>query len=447
MKKLKSYIKAIHLHPNFFWWGIGCVLLAFFSYYVTDLFAIACILIGVWIALSLIDIFLLFRQENYILAKRELPNKLSNGDDNPISLTIENQYPFDIKAEIVDEIPDQFQMRDLIFNLKFLSGERKKLSYNLRPVKRGIYEFGNINILVNSPLRLIKRKFTLWHPEETAVYPSFLQLRKYELQAINQNLSLIGVKKIRKIGNNKEFENIRDYSNGDDIRTINWKATAKRQHLMVNQYIEEKAQPIYNVIDTGRSMKMPFEGMTLLDYSINSALVLSNIALQKSDQAGLICFSNEIHEHIYADRKGNQLNRILDALYNQKTRWLENNFGALQILAKRKINRRSLFLIYTNFESIDSMYRQLPYLRSIAKQHVVVVIFFYNTEIKVLTNKEVKTTEDLYVKTIAEKFEQEKRQIVLELKKHGIYSILTTPQELTINAINKYLEIKSSGIL
>lgn len=447
MKKLKSYINALHLHPNFFLWGIGCVLLAFLSYYFKDLLVIACILIGVWLALTLIDIFLLFRQENYILAKRDLPIKLSNGDENPIFITIENQYPFDTNVEIVDEIPDQFQMRDLSFKLKLKSGERKKISYSLRPVKRGVYEFGNINVIAHSPLRLAKRKYSLWYNEETAVYPSFLQLRKYEIRAINQNLSLIGVKKIRRVGNNKEFEKIRDYAIGDDIRTINWKATAKRQHLMVNQYIEERAQPIYNVIDTGRSMKMPFEGMTLLDYSINSALVLSNIALQKFDQAGLICFSNEIHEHIPADRKGNQLNKILDALYNQKTRWLENNFAALQVLAKRKINRRCLFLIYTNFESIDSMYRQLPYLRSIAKQHVVVVVFFYNTEIKVLTNRVVKNTEDLYIKTIAEKFEQEKRQIVLELKKHGIFSILTTPQELTINTINKYLEIKSSGIL
>jgi len=191
-------------------WGIGCVLLAFLSYYFKDLFVIACILIGVWLALTLIDIFLLFRQENYILAKRDLPIKLSNGDENPIFITIENQYPFDTNVEIVDEIPDQFQMRDLSFKLKLKSGERKKISYSLRPVKRGVYEFGNINVIAHSPLRLAKRKYSLWYNEETAVYPSFLQLRKYEIRAINQNLSLIGVKKIRRVGNNKEFEKIRD---------------------------------------------------------------------------------------------------------------------------------------------------------------------------------------------------------------------------------------------
>lgn len=403
--------------------------------------------ICVWLGMSVIDIFILFRKGDFLFASRELTPKLSNGDENPIYIRVDNSYPFSIKASIIDEVPDQFQWRDLAFNIVLKSGESKKLKYILRPVKRGLYEFGHINALVQSPLRLIRRKYSLWKEEEAAVYPSFLQLRKFELHAINQNLSLLGIKKMRKIGSNKEFEKIKEYVQGDDIRTINWKASAKRSQLMVNQYIEERAQPVYNILDVGRLMKMPFNGMTLLDYSINSALVISNIALQKFDQAGLVTFSNEVHEFLLADRKGNQLNKILDHLFNQKTRWLESNFAALHILAKRKINRRSLFLIYTNFESVESMQRQLPYFISLSKNHVVVVIFFYNTELKELTERDVKNTEDIYIKTIAEKFEQDKRQIVKELKKHGIHSVLSTPEQLTINTINKYLEIKSSGIL
>src|SRR5690606_40532545 len=113
------------------------------------------------------------------------------------------------------------------------------------------------------------------------VYPSFRQMRKYELPAISNRLTEFGIKKIRRIGQNREFEQIKEYVVGDDYRTINWKATARRGTLMVNTYQDERAQQVYAVIDKGRTMKMPFEGMTLLDYDINASLVISNIAIRK----------------------------------------------------------------------------------------------------------------------------------------------------------------------
>lgn len=447
MKRIGRFLAQLYFHPNFFIWGAMVVLLSFLSFYFPILSPISKIALGIWILLSIVDIILLFRQNNSLFASRDLSKKLSNGDQNPIYLFIENRYPFNVHLSIIDEIPDQFQRRDLEFRLKLNAGESKNLVYNLRPVKRGKYLFGCINILAQSPLRLIRRRYRLGEEQETAVYPSFIQMRKYELHAISQKLTLYGIKKLRKVGHNNEFEKIKEYVVGDDIRTINWKASAKRNQLMVNQYIEERAQPIYSMIDMGRTMKMPFHEMTLLDYSINASLVLSNIALQKFDQAGLVCFSNEINEFIPADRRGGQLSKILEALYKQKTRWPESNFEQLHILTKHKINRRSLFMIYTHFETVESMRRQLPYLRSISRNHVVVIIFFYNTEIKDLLDKNASNTEEIYLKTIAQKMDYEKRQIVLELRQHGVYSVLTTPEALTIDVINKYLEIKSSGLL
>ena len=194
-------------------------------------------------------------------------------------------------------------------------------------------------------------------------------------------------------------------------------------------------------------MKMPFEGMTLLDYAINSSLVISNIALLKHDKAGLITFTNTIDTFLQADRKKNQIRKIQELLYKQQTDFSESNYELLYIKIKHTINQRSLLLLYTNFESMSSLERHLGFLKLLTQNHLLVVIFFINTEIQELLGTQTNTLEDIYVKTIAEKLFLEKKKIVKELNKNGIYSILTEPKNLSANTINKYLELKSLGLI
>jgi len=274
-----------------------------------------------------------------------------------------------------------------------------------------------------------------------------MQLRKYNLLAISNNLNQYGIKKVRKLGHTMEFEQIKEYVLGDDLRTINWKATAKKNQLMVNQFQDEKSQPVYSVIDKGRMMKMPFDGLTLLDYAINAALVISNVALKKHDKAGIFTFSKKLENMVVAERRTSQMNLILESLYNVRTDYYESDFSRLYADVKRNITQRSLVLLYTNFDTLDALHRQLPYLKGIAKNHLLVIIFFKNTELNSLITERAQTVQQAYDKVIAEKFAYEKRLIVSELKKYGIYSILTTPENLTIDTINKYLEIKARGLL
>jgi uncharacterized protein (DUF58 family) len=212
---------------------------------------------------------------------------------------------------------------------------------------------------------------------------------------------------------------------------------------MVNTFTDERSQQVYCVIDKGRLMKMPFTGLTLLDYAINSTLVLSNVCLKKQDRVGVITFSNKIGSVLAADKKAIQKENILQLLYNQQTTFQESDFEMLYLQIRKRIKHRSLVVLFTNFESLSGLRRQLDYLRSIASHHLLLVVFFENTELHKLTLMKANKIEDLYVKTIAEKFAYEKRLIVKELKKEGILSILTSPQKLTINTINKYLELKA----
>lgn len=382
-----------------------------------------------------------------MFAVRTHAERFSNGDENPVRIDVENFYNLAVQVELVDEVPEQFQRRDVLFRLLIPARSTKALQYSLRPVKRGEYNFGTINAYARGPLGLVKRRFRFQGDKMVPVYPSYIQMRQYQLMAIHNRLSEIGIKKVRRIGHSMEFEQIKDYVRGDDYRTVNWKATAKRGQLMVNHYTDEKSQQIYCIIDKGRVMQMPFEGLSLLDYAINASLVLSNVALMKQDKAGLITFSERLGAMLVAEKKPTQMQSILEVLYNQRTRYLESDFELLYAHIRNRIKQRSLVVLFTNFESMTGLQRQLPYLRKIAQYHLLLVVFFENTELAQLTSKPVTDVESVYIKTIAEKFAFEKKLIVKELQKYGILSILSAPQNITINTVNKYLELKAKSLV
>jgi uncharacterized protein (DUF58 family) len=410
------------------------------------LLAIAKIIFLIIMALLTGDILSVYRSGR-IHGKRDTPDRLSNGDANEIRIHLENLYSFPAKISIIDEIPFQFQLRDFEIRETLPPRSEKTLRYFLKPVKRGEYSFGALNIYVRGLIGFVNRRYIFDGGKMVEVFPSFLQMRKYELLAISNRLSELGIKKIRKIGNNMEFEQIKEYVQGDDVRTINWKATARKGNFMVNQFQDEKSQQVYCLIDKGRSMKMPFEGMTLLDYAINASLVISSIALKNDDKAGLVTFSNKIASFLPAEKKSGQITKILQVLYKEKTAYLESDSEMLYANIKNRINHRSLLLLFTNFETLSSMKRQLPNLRKLAANHLLVIVFFENTELKQLLEKRAANTEEVYLKTVAEKFAFEKKLIVKELQKYGIHSILTAPQNLTVNTINKYLEIKARNLI
>jgi uncharacterized protein (DUF58 family) len=415
------------------------------------------VLLGAASLLTLLDALLLYAPGQGggqpVFGRRVLGDKLSNGDDNEVQLYLESRYRFGLRVEVIDEIPHQFQRRDVLFKTSIAPGQTQVITYQLRPTKRGEYEFGAVNVYAASPLGLVRRRFRFDENRTVPVYPSYLQMRQYELLAIHNRLTEVGVKRIRRVGQSMEFEQTRPYASGDDPRNINWKASARRatgggnDTLIVNHFQDERAQQVYCLIDKGRVMRMPFEGLSLLDYAINATLVMSNIALIKHDKAGLITFSNKPGVTVPAERRPGHMRTILEVLYHQKTQYLETDYERLYATVRAKIKQRSLLILFTNFETLQGMQRQLPYLRGLSKAHLLLVVFFENTELRTYLDTPADSTADVYNQTIAEKFQQEKRQIVLELQRYGIQALLTPPQLLTVNTINKYLEFKARGLI
>lgn len=435
----------LFLTQRFFYIGLAVVFFYLFSYFFNSLVIFGTISLLFLVVISISDTFLLFRKKNVVSVKRLHADKLSNGDKNTVDVFLTNNYPFRLFYEVIDEIPHQFQIRDFSIKGSVKSEQEIKLSYYIRPVKRGEYDFGNCNIFCASPLGLIRRKIVVDLKRMVPVYPSIIQMRQYDIFAISNRLTEVGAKKIRRPGASMEFDQIRTYIRGDDIRKINWKATARKQELMVNQFRDERSQHIYSVIDMGRVMKMAFREMTLFDYAINTSLVISNIALRKEDKAGIITFKRNFDQIVPAERRNNQILNILEALYKADADYEESNYEDLVASIFMKLKQRSLILLYTNFETVTSMNRNLKYLKMIAKRHMVVVIFFENVEIKSMVQVKAKNLKEIYIHTIGEKFIYEKRQIVKELERNGINAILTSPEKLTVDTINKYLELKTRG--
>lgn len=441
------FFRHLYLDRNVYLFLTVVVISYVIGHFVPAFGAIGDILALLLLVATIIDILILFMNQQGCTLVRNIPKRLSNGDENDIRLHLHSTYTVPISVEIVDEIPHQFQIRNFMLKSSLSPGSQKSITYSLRPVERGAYLFGQTNVFVQSPLRLVKRRYQFGNEEEVPVYPSFIQMRKFELYAFTNRLTEVGLKKIRRLGHTMEFDQIKEYVRGDDIRSINWKATARSNQMMVNQYQDEKSQPILNVIDMGRVMKLPFNRLSLLDYAINTSLVISNIALLKEDKAGLVTFSNDKSTVVKPERKRTHIRRIQESLYNLTTNFLESDFERLLIALRQHINQRSLLLLYTNFETFSAMERQLPYLQRIARDHLLVTVFFENTEMNSLLRVEPDTVGDIYTKTVAEQFAYEKEQIVRALNQRGIQTILTPPEELSINAINKYLELKARGLI
>lgn len=440
-------VREYYITSKFLLIAIIIVLLFFFGYFLPILFFIAKIFLIAFVTIILLESAILFSNKKGVFAERVLAERLSNGDENEIKIILTNNYAIKIVVKVIDELPFVFQIRDFEINAEIEKISTKIFNYNVRPVKRGEYQFGALNIYVSVLLNIVARRFRFEQNKTAAVYPSYIQMKKYQLMAVSDRLVEVGVKKIRRIGRSLEFEQIKEYVNGDDYRTINWKATARKKQLMVNHYVDEKSQQVYSIIDMGRTMKMPFDKMSLVDYAINASLVISNIALLKQDKVGIVAFNNKVTSVLPAERNSLQMKKIVELLYSQQTDFLESDYEKLSAVVKSKIKQRSLLLFYTNFESANSLKRQLKYFKSLASSHLVIIIFFKNTGLDKILNSKPNSLEEIYHKTIAEKFSFEKKVIQKELSMMGIQSILTSPQDLSVNTINKYLELKARGMI
>jgi uncharacterized protein (DUF58 family) len=440
-------LKSFYLtNIPFFLLGLAVVLFSF-GLMMPLSFVLGFVVLLVIVLLIVIETLVMYRKDSILEFKRKLPRRLSNGDENPVQIEFKNLLDRTLQVELVENLPYQLQIFDFKKKFRLIANQHLYSQYSVVPVIRGEYIWNSAVLYCKlSKWSLVARKI-IFESEQTAdCYPSFLQFSDLNLKTQIENHERNELQ-VKRIGQSLEFEQIKEYSSGDDYRHINWKASAKRGHLMLNQYQDERSQDIYCAIDMGRTMKMPFHNQTLLDYAINAALALSKAVINTKDKAGVMAFGYNKVEHLTPRKEWRQFGKINELLYNLQTDFLESDFEYLYKFVRVNIKRRSLIVIFTNFDSENAMRRNFQYLRDIARHHLLLVVFFENSEISENLKKEASNLKSVYEKGVGFDRIQKGQLITRELQNAGIRTVLSPPEKLSIQVIKKYAEIKKQQIL
>ena len=242
------FIKNTYLPDRFFQVFGGVIVLFVLAFFVPFLLPVAQAILVLAVGFVLVDAFVLFGKTVQIEGQRSLPQRLSLGDNNGVKINLRNRSSLELRLQVVDELPYQLQQRDFEIQLTLLPLETQLVTYTIRPTVRGEYEYGAINLFATTLWGLVQRRIVLPLSGNIPVYPSILQMKRFELKAFQRISTFDGLKKQRRIGHSYEFEQIKNYVRGDDFRTINWKATSRRNELMVNQYEDERSQQVYCIM-------------------------------------------------------------------------------------------------------------------------------------------------------------------------------------------------------
>jgi uncharacterized protein (DUF58 family) len=393
------------------------------------------------------DVFLTPSPSQFAVTRRLHDPRLSLGADNTITIVVANRSAYTLSYTIRDEFPHQFHHDTMFLSGTLPANETTELHYTVRPLQRGKYRFGDINLRYHSQFGTFVRQVRYPAQGDVKVYPNILEIRKYDLLARKGLLFELGLRPARVFGEGSEFERLRDYTPDDDFRRINWKATARRGKPIAMEYETERSQYVVSVIDTGRLMRPVVGDITKLDYVINTTLLLSYVAMMKGDHVGLLTFADHVGSYLPPKRGKHQFHRVLESLYNVALEPVEADYTRALSYLSVKHKRRSLIVIFTDLVTLDAAQPLISNLSRLAKRHLPLCVTISDPNITRLANQGVKTADEVYQRAVAEMVLDE-RQIVLDtLQQHGAMTLDVPANKLTISVINTYLSLKGRGKL
>ncbi len=375
-------------------------------------------------------------------------NKLSIYAVEKIKLRVYNRSKRKIYMEIKDEIPSlYFKCHEGIVKGYIMPYSKRDFEYEVIPQKRGAFKFGDIHIRYESNLRLLMKEFKVSMEREYKVYPNLQELKKYRLSAYKSKLYQTGEKRFKSLGHGTQFESLREYVLGDEYRKINWKATARENRPIVNQYEPEKNQHVYILIDTGRPMSYSVRGYKKLDLAINTGLLLSDIVNQNGDMSGLMVFNIEVNNLIMPGKGNNHRNRLMEALYHIEDTNNTSNYEEAFYYLRRKEKRRSLIVLFTDFDTIEEAEDIMGVLEVISKNNIVMVMLIEDENLKKMVSISPAGEEEVFNKGVALEMVEERKKIIHKLNAKGIMCIECPPEKLAMSTINRYLYIKNRMVL
>jgi len=398
--------------------------------------------------LAVTDWFLMPGSETLTL-QRAVQERLSLGVENTVELQVRNGGTLPLRLELRDTPPDTIpnDLDDQTFDFRIAPGERRAAIYHLTPQKRGNFAFGDLFLRVRGRLGMVHRLWRYPMPETIKVYPNLQEAAKFTLMARKGRLQQVGIRKARLQGAGREFESLRAYLPDDEMRRIDWKASARRGELIARQYEVEKSQNVILVLDVGRTMLAEIDGIQKLDYAINAALLLAYVATLSEDKVGLLVFADTVQAYIPPRKGRSQVYAILDALYNAKATLAEPDYrGALAFLQSRW-RKRSLMVCFTDLWDPDSSRLTIAELAALQPRHLVAAVTLLDTKVLRAAEQEATSVDTTYQKAVATQVLDDRQRATGALAKRGVLVVDAPAETLSAALVNRYLEVKERMML
>ena len=378
--------------------------------------------------------------------QRQMPGSLALGRWSEVRLEVEHDFAYSLNIQIFDHVPDVLSFEHLPLSAELQPGLQSQIGYRLRPLKRGHFSFEYCEINLPSPMGLWSDKRLLTLLDHTRVYPDFARLYGGELLAVDNWLSQLGVRQRQRRGLGLEFHQLREFREGDSLRQIDWKATARQRTPIAREYQDERDQQIIFMLDCGRRMRSQDGELAHFDHALNACLLLSYIALRQGDAVGLSTFASD-RPHYLAPVKGTgQLNVLLNTVYDLDStqRPADYQAAATQLLARQK--RRALVVLVTNLRDEDDE-ELLTAVKRLSKLHRVLVASLREDLLDNLRHTPVQTLPEALTYCGTVDYLNDRAQLHERLKAHGVLVVDARPQELGAELVTRYLGWKKAGIM
>jgi uncharacterized protein (DUF58 family) len=396
--------------------------------------------------IALTDLFLLPRQKSFAI-DRETTRIASVQQNHRVTLHISNLSQQPLTGWIRDDIPQEFEPSPTEFVLRLAPRSRVTVHYELKPTRRGAFTLNQINLRVRSPLGLWQRLLVYPQVSELQVYPDMKQLAEYAILARTNRLSLMGVRRTRRVGLENDFERLRDYTLDDNYKYIDWRASARRLKLTVKDFQTSQSQRIIFLLDCGRLMTNESSGLSLLDHSLNAALLLSYVALRQGDSVGMIAFADRILSFVPPRGGMKQMNQLLHASFNRFPDLVESRYDDAFLYLNTHCKKRSLVVLLSNVIDEVNAHQIESYLRNLVGRHLPLGVILRDHQLFDAADRDPTTDDQLFRAAAAAEILTWRHQVLRDLEHHGVLALDVFPEDMTAPLVNSYLEIKARHLL
>jgi len=397
--------------------------------------------LGFWLMIALADLlFLLFARS--LEVGRKLPGRMAMGVESEVELTIKNDTNIPYWVQLYDGVPDCSICEDLPWVGKLPARGFHKMMYRVTMPERGEAVFGKSFIELRTGLQLWSRQFTIGEEEGVKVYPNYEPVVQLSLMSMESQAQPMGIVEKNRAGLSKDFHQLRDYQYGDNLSQIDWKSSSKRLSLISRDYQELRDQTVILAVDCGKRMRSVDGGVAQFDHCLNAMLLLAYVALRQGDSVGIMSFGSD--ERWLPPMKGTQsMTAILNHLYDYQTTVNPSDYSeaAEQLLARQA--RRSLVIMMTNVRGEDGVELIGP-LKMMRKRHVVLLASLREKAIIDRMEEPVEMMNDALAVSTAQRYMDDRREILEELNSYDISSVDTSAQELPVALANQYLLARKS---